>query len=439
MRGARFQDSSDEEICEAFTAWSWPGNAEAVAAELLRGWLDVCRLRPHLGQQLVFHPLDALAQCDVESPAQIQAFAAEQLSPDDNRFLFQAPWTDLLETELPRALARVERTLTEIDRDAVLPYLRIDPERVRHVSYVDKIDPADLDRAVLFIFAENRAPFPERLSELTETVASMDTEGRIDLIVTDVWDPPDWFPADAHVVWIRSGTILAHVSIHDATLETVSRRRPACSSAPHPKPAHHLRPSSMRDKYFYLEFSIGSATRFETFARMFHALKAEKDRIIASWDSDRPEDAYDPDAEPAWTDFLDAETQEWFADVFDYEGDEGKTYHALWNLTAPEFRTHSMFYPPGNWDLESVIGSLFDGEYAFMDLVKESDGRAVLYYDPWAHPFGGSDSMVAWIESFGHTVTFDSWHQGPHRRQTSTWDYGLAKVLVAAGKGFKPT
>ena len=98
-----------------------------------------------------------------------------------------------------------------------------------------------------------------------------------------------------------------------------------------------------------------------------------------------------------------------------------------------------MFQLPGKWDFESMIDALFNGEYIFVDLVKENEKQGVLYYDPWSGPFGGSESLVALIESFGRTVTFDSWHEGPHRRQISAWDYELAKQLVASGKGFTPT
>ncbi len=62
--------------------------------------------------------------------------------------------------------------------------------------------------------------------------------------------------------------------------------------------------------------------------------------------------------------------------------------------------------------------------------------HGILYYDPWAGPFGGSECLVALIESFGNMVTYDSWHSGPHRRFTVGWDYELAKTLVSKGKGF---
>ena len=195
----------------------------------------------------------------------------------------------------------------------------------------------------------------------------------------------------------------------------------------------------MRDKSFYLEFRIGSQRRFDALHRFFTALKSEKDQIIKSWDSDAEQDQYDPASEPKWLDFLDDEAVEWFANTFDYNSEEGKTYQQLWNLTEPEIRlSHPMFRPPGNWDFESMVDSLFNGEYTLVDLAQESETDGILYYDPWAGPFGGSESLVALIESFGHSVTFDSWHEDPHRRQPVGWNYALAKQLVAAGKGFTP-
>ena len=90
----------------------------------------------------------------------------------------------------------------------------------------------------------------------------------------------------------------------------------------------------MRDRYFYLEFAIGSVPRFDALARMFAALKAEKKQIIPSPDSDAPENACDPERESRLLEFLDDDAVEWFADTFDYNSEEGKTYQKLWDLTS---------------------------------------------------------------------------------------------------------
>lgn len=191
----------------------------------------------------------------------------------------------------------------------------------------------------------------------------------------------------------------------------------------------------MRDKYFFVEFQIGSQPRFEALRRFFLALKVEKDRFCLE---SCEETGMNPE-ELNWYQFLDLEAVEWFSDTFDFQSDEGKTYQKLCELTDPEVRwAHPMFTHPGHWDFDSLIEALFEGEYALIDLIQEEKMTGVLYYDPWAGPFGGTESLVELIESFGNTVTWDSWHEGPHHRRTVGWDFELAKKLVQAGQGFVP-
>jgi len=193
----------------------------------------------------------------------------------------------------------------------------------------------------------------------------------------------------------------------------------------------------MQEQYFYLEFTIGNEQRFALFTRFFAAIKREKDRVIAAWNAEECPDDYDPVKDPQWLDYLDEEAIEWFSDTFDFAGEEGRTYSALWELTDPKIRiSHPMFNHPGNWDFESMIDAIFSGEYVLIGLEKESEEKGVLYYDPWAGPFGGSECLVALIESFGNVVTYDSWCHGPHQRPSVGWDYELARQLVAEGRGF---
>lgn len=76
----------------------------------------------------------------------------------------------------------------------------------------------------------------------------------------------------------------------------------------------------MRDQYFYLEFTIGCLERFDALSRLIFAIKAEKDRIIASWGSDES----DPVRERNWVELLDEPAVEWFANTFDFDSEEGK-------------------------------------------------------------------------------------------------------------------
>jgi hypothetical protein len=195
----------------------------------------------------------------------------------------------------------------------------------------------------------------------------------------------------------------------------------------------------MLETCFYLEFTVEKKERFNSLYQLFSAIKREKDPIFALWDSDKNKVSYDPTEELNWIEFLDDEAIEWFANTFDFSGEEGLVYQKLWDLTEPKIRlTHPMFNLPGNWDFESVIDSIFNCEYTLVDLIFKDDANGILYYDPWAFPFGGSESLVTLVESFGHSVHFDSYHAGSPYRKIIGWDYSLAKNLVEKGAGFIP-
>ena len=48
-----------------------------------------------------------------------------------------------------------------------------------------------------------------------------------------------------------------------------------------------------------------------------------------------------------------------------------------------------------------MIDCLKDGDYEFVSFEKSGDGTGKLYYEPNSWPFGGTDSMKAYLESFG--------------------------------------
>lgn len=194
----------------------------------------------------------------------------------------------------------------------------------------------------------------------------------------------------------------------------------------------------MREQFIYLEFMIGSVDGFSALRRFFLALRTEKEKFLRARDSGAVED-WDAASNPQWRALLTDEARQWFSNTFDFGSEEGRTYHQLWGLTSPEVRSsHPMFNTAGNWSLEDTLDAIFHGEYVLVDVIQEAEGHGVLYYDPWAGPFGGSESLVALVEAFGHQVTFDSWHNGPHRRKQIGWNYELAKQLVAEGRGVSP-
>lgn len=197
----------------------------------------------------------------------------------------------------------------------------------------------------------------------------------------------------------------------------------------------------MKDKNFYIEFKIISYERFNCLQIMFEQLKKVKNHWRENADPEKEQyDLYfkDPVEDFPWLDYLDNEAKYWFQDTFDYQSEEGKIYRKLWDLTYYKHRLHPFFKTPGNWDFESMLDSIFHGDYDLIDLIKEKSDRGCLYYDPHGWPFGGSDSLCELIRSFGNEITYDSYHENNNPEIESQWNYDLAQKLVAKGIGFTP-
>lgn len=55
------------------------------------------------------------------------------------------------------------------------------------------------------------------------------------------------------------------------------------------------------------------------------------------------------------------------------------------------------------WHLESMLDAFWNGDYQFVDIVEEA-GKHYLTFDPNGYPYGGTGSMVAFVECFGHRI-----------------------------------
>ena len=184
--------------------------------------------------------------------------------------------------------------------------------------------------------------------------------------------------------------------------------------------------------YFQIKFIYDKA-RFARLVAFFNKLKAVKNgEVQDDWG-----DIEDICSDEIWSEFLDDEAVEWFAGAFDTDGVEGQVYHKLWELTKPKIRvSHPFFIVPGSWDLESILDAIFNCEYDLIQIEAiEGSEEAVLYYNPHAQPFGGTESLVQLLEAFGCRVTYDTWHEGSHRKIEGTWDFEKAKKLVEQNKG----
>lgn len=82
--------------------------------------------------------------------------------------------------------------------------------------------------------------------------------------------------------------------------------------------------------------------------------------------------------------------------------EEAAQWHEEWFATPlPKRHSPEMVLP--QWDVESMFDAFRNGDYAFLAIAEEA-GRHYLTFDPYGYPYGGTGSMVALVECFGHRV-----------------------------------
>lgn len=82
--------------------------------------------------------------------------------------------------------------------------------------------------------------------------------------------------------------------------------------------------------------------------------------------------------------------------------DEQQEWNDFWSSTAVAVRiTPKMPLPP--WDLESMYDAFWNGDYDLISIAKEN-GEYHFNFNPFGYPYGSTDSMVALIECFGHSI-----------------------------------
>lgn len=188
----------------------------------------------------------------------------------------------------------------------------------------------------------------------------------------------------------------------------------------------------MEEYVFYIEYKIGNPKRHEKLETLFLKLKENKELYF--------ETGIEPSSEiEDWIEFLDTDAKIWFDQIeLKPNSEQLKIYNQLWTLTKPEVRLkHPMFNTADNWSLDNMVYVILQGDYELVKIEK-SDNKGTLHYNPGGIPFGGTESLVQLIESFGNTVTYDSWHKGPHKRAQVGWNFELAKELVENNKGVEP-
>jgi hypothetical protein len=80
--------------------------------------------------------------------------------------------------------------------------------------------------------------------------------------------------------------------------------------------------------------------------------------------------------------------------------EERAEWTTMWFGTPP---TQRHLLPSAPWDLGSMLDALADGEYILMTIEDRGDSHHLLF-NPLSYPFGGTGSMVAFLECFGHRI-----------------------------------
>lgn len=101
--------------------------------------------------------------------------------------------------------------------------------------------------------------------------------------------------------------------------------------------------------------------------------------------------------------------------------DEMKEWNEEWFSTPVAVRLSAAMPTPG-WTLDSMVSALWEGDYDLVGVV-EGDARYRLAFNPHGYPYGGTGSLVALVECFGHTVVGveDGTGYAPHTPRANLW------------------
>ena len=139
----------------------------------------------------------------------------------------------------------------------------------------------------------------------------------------------------------------------------------------------------------FIEFEISSIQRFEKLQAVVSQLTSCKK--INKWHSDA-----------SWLEYFDNEARACFWWPTQEELEEWKK-HWFSTPVQQRFTEPSLKRP---WILNSMLDALKNGDCELIGCKKISEKIGQLEFIPQAHPYGGTDSMKALIESFGHRVVF---------------------------------
>jgi len=139
-------------------------------------------------------------------------------------------------------------------------------------------------------------------------------------------------------------------------------------------------------EYCHVKFKAKDDESLTRLTSFFELIKEEKDS------SEEPD-------EKKLSDFLSEGEKGHF---WNPSEEEQKEWQRFWAETAVEIRI-SLKMPLPPWDLESMYEAFWNGDYDLISITKENDYHH-LNFNPHGYPYGGTGSMVALVNCFGHTI-----------------------------------
>jgi hypothetical protein len=167
------------------------------------------------------------------------------------------------------------------------------------------------------------------------------------------------------------------------------KKREAVSPAHAISPSKKVvEPSADEDSLVYcrVEFESNGEESLQRLTEFFGLVKAAKD-------SDEPVDeshllAYLADGERAYfSNLTPGEVAEW---------------NEYW-FSTPLPKRHSPEMPTPQWDFASMLDAVWNGDYDLIAIQPRAT-RHALEFNPHGYPYGGTGSLVALVECFGHRV-----------------------------------
>jgi hypothetical protein len=142
---------------------------------------------------------------------------------------------------------------------------------------------------------------------------------------------------------------------------------------------------------FTVKFTIASEDRYTALVSAYGRIRECKSA-----------DAW-PEKKEDWAPYFDAKALSHFWWPTDAELEGWK--HRYFSTPVPKrFTDPSLQHP---WDFLSMFDAFKNGDYALLPIERISSSEAVLMFDPFAYPFGGTGCMRALIEAFDHRITHD--------------------------------